>query len=182
MDNAEFFAAICFLSDIFHHLNQLNMELQDRDKTVMEFVERFHAFQRKLPLFFFSCWSMSRQNAPLPHIPHKSGLQITEVMTGFIDALKPTLPLGLIISVSPLKWWDLRRTVSVWMLRESLCWKQRSWYLLMPLQLKLIDIKSSHDLWQSFQLTGSENSWTYEVCHEKYPHSRGLSLFTLTMG
>ena len=55
MENYEFNAAVCFLSDIFHHLNQLNMELQGRDETVYnslvaELVEILDAFQRKLSL------------------------------------------------------------------------------------------------------------------------------------
>ncbi len=65
MENDEFTAAVCFLSDVFHHLNQLNMELQGRDKTVTQLVERLHAFQKKAHTFL--CWPVSRQNAPLLH-------------------------------------------------------------------------------------------------------------------
>lgn len=32
--NEEFHASVCFLSDIFHHLSQLNMELRGRGKTL----------------------------------------------------------------------------------------------------------------------------------------------------
>ena len=41
---------------------------------------------------------------------------------------KNTLPLGLRISASPVKWWNLWTTLSVWMLRQTLYWKERSWY------------------------------------------------------
>lgn len=41
MGNDEFNATVCVLSDVFHHLNKLNMELQGRDKTVSELVECF---------------------------------------------------------------------------------------------------------------------------------------------
>ena len=51
MENDELNATVCFLSDVFHHLNQLNLELQGMDKTVTELVEKLHAFQRKLSLF-----------------------------------------------------------------------------------------------------------------------------------
>lgn len=85
MENNEFNAAVCFLSDVFNHLNQLNMELQGRDKTVSELVEKRHAFQRKLSLF-----SADLCPGKMLHFPtlRKSGLQITEVMSGFIDSLK----------------------------------------------------------------------------------------------
>ncbi len=65
-------AAVCFLSDVFHHLNQLNNELQGRDQTVTQLEEKLHAFKKML------------------HFPtlHTSGQQITAVMIGFIDAQK----------------------------------------------------------------------------------------------
>lgn len=51
MGNDEFHSRVCFLSDIFHHLHLLRMELQGRGKTVSELVEKLHAFLRKLSLF-----------------------------------------------------------------------------------------------------------------------------------
>ena len=49
------------------------------------------------------------------------------------------------------------------------------------LQLELIDIQSSAELRQSLQLAGSEKFWTREVSHQKFPNSRRLALFVLTM-
>ncbi len=49
------------------------------------------------------------------------------------------------------------------------------------LQLELNDIQSSDDLRQSLQVTGSEIFWTHEVSQEKFPNSRGLAIFVLTM-
>ena len=85
MENDEFNATICFLSDIFHHLNQLNVELQGRDKTAAELVEKLHAFQKKLSLF-----SVDLCTGKMLHFPtlRSSGLQITEMMSGFTDSLK----------------------------------------------------------------------------------------------
>lgn len=61
------------------------MELQGRDKTVSELVEKLHAFLRKLSLF-----SADLCPGKMLHFPtlRKSGLQITEVMSGFTDSLK----------------------------------------------------------------------------------------------
>lgn len=88
MENEELNATVCFLSDVFYHLNQLNMELQGRDKTASELVEKLHAFQRKLSLF-----SVDLCQRKMLHFPtlRKSGLQVTEVMSGFIDSLKKKL-------------------------------------------------------------------------------------------
>ena len=49
------------------------------------------------------------------------------------------------------------------------------------LELELIDIQSSADLRQSLQLAGSEKFWNCEVSHQKFPYSRSLSVFVLTM-
>lgn len=67
MENGKFSAAVCFLSDVFHHLNQFDMERQGKDKTATQLVERLHVFHRKLTLLSADL-HMSRQNAPLPHI------------------------------------------------------------------------------------------------------------------
>uniref|UniRef100_A0A672YBI2 HAT C-terminal dimerisation domain-containing protein n=1 Tax=Sphaeramia orbicularis TaxID=375764 RepID=A0A672YBI2_9TELE len=141
-----FNATVCFLSDVFHHLNQLNMELQGRDKTVAELVEKLHAFQRKLSLF--------------------------------------SADLCLMISASPVKW--LR------FVKDPFCVNVEADFVLkgkelVPsldeglLQLELIDIQSSDDLRQSLQQAGFEKFWTHVVSREKFPHSRGLVLFLLTM-
>ncbi len=50
LDN-NFMADACFLSDIFKHLNDLNLALQGRDKTVIDLVEQMRAFPVKLDLF-----------------------------------------------------------------------------------------------------------------------------------
>ena len=39
-----FVANMSFLSDIFHHLNALNLGLQGKDKTVVDLVEKLTAF------------------------------------------------------------------------------------------------------------------------------------------
>ncbi|KAF3841488.1 hypothetical protein F7725_007350 [Dissostichus mawsoni] len=120
------------------------------------------------------------------HFPtlRTAGLQITEVMTGFMDALKtnfaarfehfslPTEVMRFVkdpFSVNVEGEFALKAKELIVTLNEA------------SLQLELIDIQSSDDLRQSFQLAGSEKFWTHEVSHEKFPHSRGLALFVLTM-
>ena len=181
MENAEFHAAVCFLSDVFHHLNLLNTELQGRDKTVAQLVERLQAFQKRLALF-----SADLCSGKMLHFPalRTAGLQTTEAMTGFINALKtnfaarfkhfsiPTEVMGFVndpFCVDVVGEFAVKAKELVVSLNEA-C-----------LQLELIDIQSSADLKQSLQLAGSEKFWTREVSHQKFPNSRRLALFVLTM-
>lgn len=83
-----FMAYVFFLSDIFKHLNYLNVGLQGRDKTVIDLVEKMHAFHFKLGLF-----AMDLRTGLLLHFPTlrkciSFPAQITDVMTDFIVRLK----------------------------------------------------------------------------------------------
>ena len=151
MENTEFHAAVCFLSDVFHHLNLLNTELQGRDKTVAKLVETLQAFQKRLALF-----SADLCSEKMLHFPalRAAGLQTTEAMTGFINALKnnfaarfenfsiPTEVMRFVndpFCVDVVGEFTVKAKELVVSLNEA-C-----------LQLELIDIQSSADLQQSLQ-------------------------------
>ncbi|QQP37454.1 Uncharacterized protein FKW44_017722, partial [Caligus rogercresseyi] len=51
MSDDAFVSDVCFLNDIFKHLNDLNLTLQGRDKTVIDLAEQMRAFPVKLDLF-----------------------------------------------------------------------------------------------------------------------------------
>ena len=130
------------------------------------------------------CWSLSWEDAPLPHIKEiwPANYWGQPLSQALLTHWKTTLPPGLMISASPVKWWDLLRTLSVWMLRQTLQWKEQLPSLDQGfLQLELIDIHSSDDLQQSLQQAGFEKFWTRVVSREKFPRSWGLALFLLTM-
>uniref|UniRef100_A0AAY5KR19 HAT C-terminal dimerisation domain-containing protein n=1 Tax=Esox lucius TaxID=8010 RepID=A0AAY5KR19_ESOLU len=139
---------------------------------------QLNAFKRKLTLF-----SADLCPGKILHFPtlRKSDLQITDVMTRFIDALKNTFATRFDHFSIPT---EVMRFVN-----DPFCggeFSSKAKELVMSLneaslQLKLIDIRSSEDLQQSFQLAGSEKFWTHEVSHEKFSHSRSLVLFILTM-
>ena len=79
-----FIGDVCFLSDIFKHLNDLNLGLQGRDKTVIELVEQMRAFQVKLDLF-----GTDLSTGRILHFPTlckciSSPARITSVMTDFV--------------------------------------------------------------------------------------------------
>lgn len=180
MENGEFSANVCFLSDVFHHLNQLNNELQGRDQTVTQLEEKLHAFQKKLTLFFADL-----RPGKMLHFPTlRTSGQITEVMTDFIDALKTNFATRFGDFTIPT---EVRKFV-----KDPFCvnvegeFASKAKELVVSLdeaslQLELIDIQSSGDLKQSFQLASSEKFWTHEVSQEKFPNSRSLAIFVLTM-
>lgn len=83
-----FMASVCFLTDIFKHMNDLNLGLQGRGRTVTELVEQMHVFQVKLNLF-----ETDLRTGRLLHFPTlrkctSSPTQVTDVMTDFIVRLK----------------------------------------------------------------------------------------------
>lgn len=72
MDNS-FMASVCFLTDIFKHMNDLNLGLQGRGRTVTEPVEQMHVFQVKLNLFETDLSTgIFQHSANAPHHQHKS--------------------------------------------------------------------------------------------------------------
>ncbi len=81
-------ADACFLSDIFKHLNYLNLALQGRDKTVIDLVEQMRAFPVKLDLFATDLSTGRMLHFPTLRKFISSPAQITDVMTDFIARLK----------------------------------------------------------------------------------------------
>ena len=83
-----FMADVCFLCDIFKHLNDLNVGLLGRDKNVTDLVEQIYTFQVKLDLY-----TTDLSTGRMPHLPTlrqsiSSPAHITDVMTNFIARLQ----------------------------------------------------------------------------------------------
>ncbi|XP_056284884.1 SCAN domain-containing protein 3-like [Pseudoliparis swirei] len=55
MLDEQFMAEVHFLCDIFGHLNTLNLEVQGREKSIADLVERLCAFKTKLTIFTEGC-------------------------------------------------------------------------------------------------------------------------------
>ena len=51
MQDREYMSTVEFLTDIFSHLNALNLQLQGKEKPVVDMVEKLDAFGNKLDLF-----------------------------------------------------------------------------------------------------------------------------------
>lgn len=108
LGDEKFMSNVAFLADIFGHLNQLNLQLQGRGKTIVDMVEKLESFTRKLELF--------KSDISTGRLLHFSTLksqalgQVTELMVDFIKQLrvnftttpsqKTSLPLYAILSQS----------------------------------------------------------------------------------
>ncbi|XP_033987943.1 SCAN domain-containing protein 3-like [Trematomus bernacchii] len=86
LGDEKFMSNVAFLADIFGHLNQLNLQLQGRGKTIVDMVEKLESFTRKLELF--------ESDISTGRLLHFSTLksqalgQVTELMVDFIKQLR----------------------------------------------------------------------------------------------
>ena len=76
---------VAFLSDIFGHLNLLNHQLQGRDKTIVDMVEKLESFTRKLEML-----EADISTGRLLHFStlKKTAGEVTELMADFIKRLR----------------------------------------------------------------------------------------------
>ncbi len=102
-----------------YHSNQLSNEQRSNSHATWE----TSCISKKAHTFFLPIYVLEKCSTSL-HCAHQVNKYSGD--DGF-HRRKPTFPIGLIILVSPLKWGNLLRTLCVWMLRESLHQKQRSW-------------------------------------------------------
>ena len=83
-----FLTNVCFLNDLFAHLNTLNLQLQGRHKTIIDLTEKLNAFRDKLPLSVTDL-----QTVILLHFPNlkdfiASTLDTATITNGMIEFLK----------------------------------------------------------------------------------------------
>ncbi|XP_053177223.1 SCAN domain-containing protein 3-like [Scomber japonicus] len=84
LEDEKFMSNVAFLSDIFGHLNQLNFQLQGRDKTIVDMVEKLESFTRKLEML-----EADISTGRLLHFSTlKTAGQVTELMVDFIKRLR----------------------------------------------------------------------------------------------
>ncbi|KAL1279145.1 hypothetical protein QQF64_025818 [Cirrhinus molitorella] len=86
LEDEKFMSNVAFLADTFGHLNQLNLQLQGRGKTIADMVEKLESFTRKLELL--------ESDMSTGRLLHFSTLkkqamgQVTEIMVDFIKQLR----------------------------------------------------------------------------------------------
>ncbi|XP_033833370.1 SCAN domain-containing protein 3-like [Periophthalmus magnuspinnatus] len=86
LEDKTFMANVAFLTDIFGHLNQLNLQLQGREKTIVDMVEKLEAFIKKLNLF-----ETDMTSKRLLHFPTLKKHAPKEVTKGMVDFVKHVL-------------------------------------------------------------------------------------------
>ncbi|KAK6477898.1 protein FAM200A-like [Huso huso] len=181
----EFMAKVCFLSDIFGHLNTLNLELQGRDKTIIDLVEKLNAFQSKLSLFSSDLHLQKLLHFPqLRNFTASSSVKVTNVMSDFLIKLKDNfndrfqdfhVPKEVMMfarspfTVSPES--DFASTA-----KQFLSSVEEG-----PLQLELVDIQASSSLKQDLQNDDAVRFWTEHIQQVEFPNARKLAVLLLTM-
>uniref|UniRef100_A0A3B3Q8E9 HAT C-terminal dimerisation domain-containing protein n=1 Tax=Paramormyrops kingsleyae TaxID=1676925 RepID=A0A3B3Q8E9_9TELE len=85
LEDEKFMSNVAFLSDIFGHLNLLNLQLQGRDKTIVDMVEKLESFTRKLEML-----EADISTGRLLHFStlKKTAGEVTELMVDFIKGLR----------------------------------------------------------------------------------------------
>ncbi|BFY98365.1 hypothetical protein BsWGS_01405 [Bradybaena similaris] len=185
-DNA-FLADVCFLNDLFAHLNTLNFKLQGRDKTIIDLVEQLNAFRDKLPLFL-----MDLQTAKLLHFPNLKDFialktDSATVTNGMIELLQNlhknfndrfedfNIPKNVLLFVrDPFK------------IPPASDFSSNAKKLLSSvdegsLQLELVDIQCSSVLKEDFQECGTIKFWSERIQKEQFPNARKVAIFMLAM-
>ncbi|XP_042272644.1 zinc finger BED domain-containing protein 5-like [Thunnus maccoyii] len=123
MLDEQFMAEVHFLCDIFGHLNTLNLEVQEWEKSIADLVERLCAFKKKLTIF-----TTDLMVTKVLHFPElrafmstAPGAHITPVMRDFMTKLTENFTerfqgFSIPIEISTTNWcqkWD-RSTEGVW--------------------------------------------------------------------
>uniref|UniRef100_A0A3Q0T044 SPIN-DOC-like zinc-finger domain-containing protein n=1 Tax=Amphilophus citrinellus TaxID=61819 RepID=A0A3Q0T044_AMPCI len=150
MQDDKFVSEMCFLTDILHHLNVLNLGLQGKDKTVADVVEKLTAFQNKLDIF------SSDLRSRLLHFPILSDFikssqsgRVTQVMSDFLDNLKHNFAHRFNDFDIPKELLHVMR--NPFTSTPNISPKTGEFLKLHyidegPLQLEMIEIQASHDL------------------------------------
>lgn len=185
MMNEKFLAEVHFLCDIFGYLNTLNQELQGREKSIADLVDRLCAFEAKLTIL-----TKDLSDSKLMHFPHlrefmttAPGRHITHVMTDFMAKLtenftqrfqKFTIPKEMLLFARDP--FCLAPDGEVSLKAQEVCCVNESMF-----QMELVDLQSSFALKTYLQSEGADNFWSKHVSKQQYPTIRKVALQILTM-
>uniref|UniRef100_A0A3B5BDA7 DUF4371 domain-containing protein n=1 Tax=Stegastes partitus TaxID=144197 RepID=A0A3B5BDA7_9TELE len=97
--DTDFMADVCFLSDLFTHLNRLNLGLQGKEKTIIDLEEQTHAFPAKLELFAADLSSGRMLHFPTLHKCITPTAPVTAAMTDLVAKLKDNVAIPKPVTV-----------------------------------------------------------------------------------
>ncbi len=176
---------MCFLSDIFHHLNVLNLTLQGRDKTVVDLIEKLTAFVNKLTLF------SSDSTKRMLHFPtlrdfikSSTSPKVTPTMSEFVSKLMDNF-------ATRFNEFDMP-TVVLHFVRDPFSKEDASdisakAHEFLPsldegsLQLEIIDMQVSSELKHAYENENLTKFWIDCIDAEKFPNAKRLAVFVLAM-
>ncbi|KAK6492333.1 SCAN domain-containing protein 3-like [Huso huso] len=187
LENKEFIAKVAFLTDIFCHFNALNLQLQGRNKTIIDLVEKLNAFGKKLDIFLSDLTShrLLHFNWLRKH-QEEAGTNdvVTDLMTDLIDQMKdnfsarfdkfsiPRDVIGFVrdpFSVKPDGDFSSHVKKVLPAIDEA------------ALQLELVDFQGSSLVKTEFTTANLESFWTAYIHAENYANMKKLALFVLCM-
>lgn len=178
-----FMADACFLCDIFKHLNDLNLALQGRDKTVIDLVEHMRAFPVKLDLFATDLSTGRMLHFPTLRKCISSPAQITDVMTDFIARLKINFAGRLDGLVLPTEVAVFVRDPFTVAIEGDLSARAKQ---VVPsidegnFTLELVDMRSSVTMAQELRTNGPTMFWTDVNVHQ-FPNIKKVAIVMLSM-
>lgn len=185
MQDVDFVSQMCFLSDIFHHLNTLNVGLQGRDKTVVDMAESLSAFQKKIEVFSSDLTTKMLQFPTLrDFIKSSANAKVTVVMTDFIDKLRHNFAARFDDFNMPKE--VLQFVCNPFVSAFDISSKGEEFLASIDidagsLQLEIIDLQESSALKQAHDTEGFIKLWTKFIHVNKFPNTKKLAIFVLIM-
>lgn len=171
---------VAFLTDIFGHLNQLNLQLQGRGKTIVDIVEKLESFTRKLELF-----QSDMTSGRLLHfrtLKSQARGQVTELMVDFIKQLRDnfksrfedySIPRDIIAFVrDPL---NVRSADLSSLAKETIPLLDEGAF-----QLELIDFQTTSLISDALKTAQSVDDF-WVTCSDEYRWIKKLAFYVLAM-
>ncbi|XP_034150622.1 zinc finger BED domain-containing protein 5-like [Esox lucius] len=180
LEDEKFMSNVAFLTDIFGHLNNLNMQLQGKDKTIVDMVERLQAFTVKLGLL--------ESDISTGRLLHFSTLKtqarrVTGLMGDFIKQLRANFS-------SRLEDFSVPNEVIAFV-RDPLTTRPSGEFstlvkTILPsldeakFEMELIDFQTTSLIKDAFRSAESLSAF-WVACSEEYSTIKNLALYVLTM-
>ncbi|KAM3860305.1 SCAN domain-containing protein 3-like [Diretmus argenteus] len=180
LEDEMFMSNVAFLTDIFGHLNQLNLQLQGRGKTIVDLVEKLESFTRKLELF-----QSDISTGRLLHfttLKSQTGGRVTALMVDFIKQLQDNFK-------SRSEDYSIPRDIIAFV-RDPLTVRSEDFSSLAKktipsldeaaFQLELIDFQTASLVSDALKRAQSVDDF-WIACSEEYRWVKKLALYVLTM-
>lgn len=180
MQDGEYMSNVAFLSDIFAHLNALNLQLQGRGKCVVDMVERLGAFRTKLDLFYADL--VPRKLLHFTSLKTVGMRRVTDGMKDFIVQLRQNFSDRFNDFAIPRDVMDFVRDPFTVNPGGEFSANVQKLIVLdeATVQCQLIDIQASSQM--KAALRDAENLTTFWLaCPQEYDALKALAMYVLTM-